>query len=47
MIPNPGDIVFFDKTSKNPYGHVAIAWAGSNANELQIVEQNAGTGNGD
>lgn len=46
-IPKPGDIIFLDKTPNNPYGHTAIALAGCTGSKLVILEQNAGTGNGD
>jgi len=47
LVPSEGDIVFFKTTTKNKYGHVAIAWTNSTADSLTIVEQNAGDGNGD
>lgn len=46
-IPKPWDIIFLDKTPNNPYGHTAIALAGCTGSKLVILEQNAGTGNGD
>lgn len=38
-------IIFFDKVKGNPYGHVAIV-QNANINEVEVSEQNAGTGNG-
>jgi len=46
-IPKEGDIVFLDKTASNPYGHVAVAGEGCTGSKLVLIEQNAGTGNGD
>lgn len=45
-IPKAGAVVFFDKTSTNPYGHVAIVDDGSTNTQLVVIEQNAGSGNG-
>ena len=45
--PSTWDIVFFVPTPTNPYGHVAIADNGCTTTILKIIEQNAGTGNGD
>lgn len=45
-IPKAWSVVFFDKTSSNPYGHVAIVDEGSTSTSLVVVEQNAGSGNG-
>ena len=39
------DIIFFNKTKENPYGHVAIITDWGLVNK--ILEQNGGTGNGD
>ena len=39
--------MFFKATPKNKWGHVTVAWTGSNADYVTIVEQNAGSGNGD
>ena len=44
--PKEGSVIFFDKTKSNPYGHVAIVDS-SDLSKIMIVEQNAGTGNGD
>lgn len=43
--PPRGAVIFFDKTAKNPYGHVAIAGE-SSSDVLYVMEQNwwAGTG---
>lgn len=41
-IPQLWDVIFFDKTSKMPYGHVAIALAGTKT-RLAILEQNGKT----
>ena len=40
-IPKPWSIIFFDKTPKNPYWHVAIVESGD-LNNITIIEQNAG-----
>lgn len=45
--PEPGDIIFFDKTSSNPYGHVAVVFSTPNDTNVEIVEQNAWSGNWD
>lgn len=45
-IPKAGSVIFFDKTSANPYGHVAIVDDGSTNAQLVVIEQNAGSGNG-
>lgn len=45
-IPKAGSIIFFDKSSVNPYGHVAVVDEWSTWMRLVIVEQNAGSGNG-
>lgn len=45
-IPQLWDVIFFDKTPKMPYGHVAIALTGTKA-RLAILEQNGKTGKGD
>lgn len=47
IFPEPGDIVFWGPTKWNPYGHVAVAGEGSTPIVLNIIEQNAGSGNGD
>lgn len=47
MVPQAGDVVFFDKSASNPYGHVAIAGNESTSTFIDIIEQNAGSGNGD
>lgn len=39
--PRQGDLLFFPRTSNNPYGHVAIAH-----NSSEMIEQNGGTGGG-
>lgn len=44
-VPTSGSIIFFDKTPKNPYGHVAVVDS-ADANSIVLVEQNAGSGNG-
>ena len=44
--PPRGAIVFFNKTKKNKYWHVAIAWT-SSKERLRVMEQNAGQGDGD
>ena len=46
-IPKEWDIVFLDKTASNPYGHVAVAGDGCTGSKLVLIEQNAGTWNGD
>lgn len=46
LYPECGDIVFLDKTSNNPYGHVAVADNGCDGTKLVVIEQNAGNGNG-
>lgn len=46
-IPKEGDIVFLDKTASNPYWHVAVAGEGCTGSKLVLIEQNAGTWNGD
>ena len=46
-VPKEGDIVFLNKTPSNPYGHVAVAGEGCTGSKLVLIEQNAGTGNGD
>lgn len=46
-IPKEWDIVFLDKTASNPYGHVAVAGEGCTGSKLVLIEQNAGTWNGD
>ena len=45
-VPKPGAIIFFDATKANPYGHVAVVESAS-SKLLIIIEQNAGSGNGD
>lgn len=44
--PKLGDIVFFDKTKANAFGHVAIALWG-NKKLLALLEQNAGNWSGE
>lgn len=44
-VPKPGDIIFFDATKANPYGHVAVVESAS-SKLLVVIEQNAGNGNG-
>ena len=46
-VPKLGDIFFLDKTSKNPYGHTWVVYEWSTPETMVVVEQNAGTGNGD
>lgn len=47
-VPNAGDVVFFAPTAGNEQnGHVGIATTLSTPQMLGIVEQNAGSGNGD
>ena len=46
-VPKEWDIVFLNKTTSNPYGHVAVAGEGCTGSKLFLVEQNAGTWNGD
>lgn len=46
-VPKEWDIVFLNKTPSNPYGHVAVAWEGCTGSKLILIEQNAGTWNGD
>ncbi len=41
-----GDIVVLNGLSGNPYGHIGIATGNQNATQLEIMEQNGGTGNG-
>lgn len=41
----PGDVLVWDKTAKNPYGHVAI-YLGTLNNSLIVFEQNGITQNG-
>ena len=50
-VPPAGSVVFFDKMYRgqkciNPYGHVAITGEGCTWRRLVILEQNAGSGNG-
>lgn len=44
-VPTSGSIIFFDKTPKNPYGHVAVVDS-ADVDLIILVEQNAGSGNG-
>lgn len=44
-IPTNWSIIFFDKTTTNPYGHVAVVDS-ADVNNIVLVEQNAGSGNG-
>ena len=39
LFPVKGDIVFFDKTSYNKYGHVAVCDS-ADAKQLTVIEQN-------
>ena len=39
FIPLCGDIVFFDKTASNKYGHVALI-NNANIKEIEVLEQN-------
>jgi CHAP domain len=39
LVPQLWDVIFFDKTTKMPYGHVAIALIGTTT-RLAILEQN-------
>lgn len=41
-IPKAGDIVFFNKTIANPFGHVAVVGDGSTTTTLVVLEQNGG-----
>lgn len=45
-VPACWDVVFFDASPSNVYGHVAIAWDNSNVNSLEILEQNWGRWSG-
>ena len=45
--PSAWDVVFFVPTATNQYGHVAIVDNGCTPTVLNIIEQNAGSGNGD
>lgn len=45
-VPKQGSIIFFDKTTSNPYGHVAVVDS-ADVNNITLVEQNAGSGNWD
>ncbi len=47
LVPTAWDIIFFWPTQSNPYWHVAICDGGSTPDLLNIVEQNAWSGNGD
>lgn len=47
IFPMQWDIVFFDKTSVNPYGHVAIVDEWCTGSKLNVIEQNAWSGNWD
>jgi hypothetical protein len=44
-VPKPGDIIFFDATKANPYGHVAVVER-ADQKMIIVIEQNAGNGNG-
>jgi hypothetical protein len=46
-VPKVWSVVFFDKTSNNPYWHVAIVWEWTNKFKLVVLEQNNGNWNGD
>lgn len=41
LFPKQGDIIFFDKTTSNPYGHVAVV-----DTRTTMIEQNGGRGSG-
>lgn len=43
-VPKSGDIVFFDATPTNPYGHVAVADEKSSFSRLNIIDQNGWNG---
>lgn len=43
MKPAKGDLIIFNRTAGNPYGHVAIVSAVSDG-EIEIVQQNPGPG---
>ena len=45
--PSAWDVVFFVPTPKNKYGHVTIANNNCTESILNIIEQNAGSGNWD
>ncbi len=48
-LPSPGDIISFDGTTSNPYGHTAVVtgynYSGSTIISLEVMQQNA-TSNG-
>lgn len=41
LAPVQGDIIFFDKTSANKFGHVAVVDT-ADLNEVKVIEQNGG-----
>lgn len=43
--PKEGDVVLFSWPTK--YGHICVADGGCTMRDLNVIEQNAGTGNGD
>jgi hypothetical protein len=45
LAPVQWDIIFFDKTKENKYGHVAVVDI-ADLNEAKVVEQNGGRGSG-
>ena len=45
-IPPLGAVVFFAPRAGDPAGHVAIAGRGCTSTALNVIEQNASTGNG-
>lgn len=45
LIPSPSDIIFFNKTLRNRYGHVAIV-GNADTKWVTVYEQNAIVGNG-
>ena len=46
-VPKAWDIIFFNKTATNPYGHTWVVWIKNNINTFTILEQNAGNGKWD
>ena len=46
-IPPLWAVVFFKPYAADPAGHVAIAAEGCTSTQLNVIEQNAGNGNGD
>jgi hypothetical protein len=48
QVPKQGDIIVFDATSWNPYGHISIVDSAPNGvNYFVSIDQNAGSGTGD